>query len=163
MCDANAATHKDGFRLKRLQIRRRASRNRQEGKTGAEREIRGEAGAIDAVRDDEVNFAGVARTAEIDDDALAASMTELDGERTLRAGKTRIADDRRQYIEYQRQPYKADPPRRTFHRWSENLCAQYNKQATRGLRPIAIPRIVKFCLSNFEFMDRCAVKATKKQ
>jgi hypothetical protein len=54
---------------------------------------------------------------EIEDDVLcAAGVAELDGERTLRGCDARIADDGRQYIEYQRQSYEADPARRrTFH------------------------------------------------
>lgn len=118
MCDAYAAAHKDGFRFDGLRVGKRTDGRRNERDTGAKREVGGKARTVDTVGNDEVRLGrAVVRTIEMDDDVLRAGrVTEFDGKRAFVARRTRIADDGRQYIEYQRQPYETDPACRTCHR-----------------------------------------------
>lgn len=119
MCDAHAAAHKDGFGLDGLRVSKRACGRDDERDAAAQREVGGKARTVDTVGNDEVRLRRVVvRTIEIDDDVLRTGcVTELDRQRALRTRSTRIADDRRQYIEYQRQPYETDPACRTCHRY----------------------------------------------
>ena len=147
LCDAYAAAHKDGLRLDGLRVRKRADGRHNERDAAAKREVGGKARTVDTVGNDEVRLRRVVvRTIEIDDDVLRTGcVTKLDGQRALGARSTRIADDRRQYIEYQRQPYETDPACRTCHRDLEKVSARSIASGRETVfRRTAIPTIVKF-------------------
>ena len=130
MCDAYAAAHKDGLRLHGSRVSERLDGRRNERDAGAKREVGGEARTVDTVGNGEMRlWRAVVRSTEIDDDVLrTCGVTEFDGKRGLGARRTRIADDGRQYIEYQRQPYETDPACRTCHRDLKSERAQYSKR-----------------------------------
>ncbi|GAB7525771.1 hypothetical protein PBS_47610 [Paraburkholderia sp. 2C] len=129
---ANAAAHQYGWRFERSHGYECAHRTGNGGKACTESEVRGEARAVHAVRNDGTCLRQVVVvSADADDGMLRAGcVTEFDRDRTARAGDTRIADDRRQYVEYHRQPHEADPVCRTFHRYPAKVSAQYSKGAS---------------------------------
>lgn len=81
LCDAQVAAHEDSFPVERSDVAERTHRCRNRRKAGAQREVRGEARAIDAVRRGNVRAGGIAGTVAGYENSLhACSAAQFDGQ-----------------------------------------------------------------------------------
>jgi len=114
--DARNTPHEDDWRLDGARERDRKRSVGQNRQAAAEREICCEAGTVDAMRDKGVPRLRVIAMVEVGCGVMRARCAaQLERDRAVRRHLARIANDRRQYVQYQRQPYKPDPSSRPFH------------------------------------------------